>query len=106
LLEFSIVSQTSCRLGDCGGLPNSVMSAPAMNVRPSQISDGLLHAFDDAVAHLLRQRVNGRRIDGQHGDVALRGQIRNGVDGPHRESPLEKNFRKCGLVRRAGIIGR
>src|SRR5512132_2884940 len=29
-------SRTSCRLGGAGGLPNSVMSAPAMNVRPPQ----------------------------------------------------------------------
>ena len=34
-------STTSCRLrsvGSTGGLPNSVMSAPAKKVRPSQIS--------------------------------------------------------------------
>jgi hypothetical protein len=69
------------------------------------VGDRLLHAFDDAVAHLLRQRVHGRRIDGQHGDVALRSQIRNGIDGPHRESLLEKIFENavwCGT----GIIGR
>ena len=36
--EFSIVSSTSCRPGGFGGLPNSVMSAPAMKVRPPQVS--------------------------------------------------------------------
>src|SRR5580658_3323464 len=34
--EFSKALITSCRLGDNGGLPNSVISAPAMKVRPSQ----------------------------------------------------------------------
>src|SRR5688572_22625544 len=31
----SMRSRTACRLGSVGGLPNSVMSAPAMNVRPA-----------------------------------------------------------------------
>src|SRR5687768_1002694 len=31
----SIMSRTACRPGSVGGLPNSVMSAPAMNVRPA-----------------------------------------------------------------------
>src|SRR5690348_8009097 len=39
-----MVSHMSCRLGACGGLPNSVMSAPAMKVRPSQISTMALTA--------------------------------------------------------------
>jgi hypothetical protein len=34
---LSITSSTVCRLGGTGGLPNSVMSAPAMNVRPAQV---------------------------------------------------------------------
>ena len=34
---FSMASSASCRLGGEGGLPNSEMSAPAMNVRPSQM---------------------------------------------------------------------
>ena len=29
---------TSIRLGGCGGLPNSVMSAPATKVRPAPVS--------------------------------------------------------------------
>src|ERR1700720_309538 len=33
--EFSTALMASCRLGDKGGLPNSVISAPAMKVRPS-----------------------------------------------------------------------
>src|SRR6202158_5631525 len=36
--EFSISVNTSCRPGGFDGLPNSVMSAPAMKVRPSQVS--------------------------------------------------------------------
>jgi hypothetical protein len=36
--EFSIISWTSKRLGPAMAPPNSVMSAPAMKVRPSQIS--------------------------------------------------------------------
>src|ERR1700687_2298951 len=36
--EFSISVSTSWRPGGFGGLPNSVMSAPAMKVRPSQVS--------------------------------------------------------------------
>jgi hypothetical protein len=33
----SIRSSTSCSDGGWGGLPNSVMSAPAMNVRPAHV---------------------------------------------------------------------
>src|ERR1700689_340641 len=36
--ELSTALMASCRPGDSGGLPNSVMSAPAMKVRPSQAS--------------------------------------------------------------------
>src|SRR6202158_2340959 len=36
--EFSISVNTSCRPGGFDGLPNSVMSAPAMKVRPAQVS--------------------------------------------------------------------
>ena len=36
--EFSIRTSTSARPGGFGGLPNSVMSAPAMKVRPPQVS--------------------------------------------------------------------
>src|SRR5438874_70101 len=36
--EFSIRTSTSARPGGFGGLPNSVMSAPAMKVRPAQVS--------------------------------------------------------------------
>ena len=36
--EFSITMSTSWRPGGFGGLPNSVMSAPAMKVRPPQVS--------------------------------------------------------------------
>ena len=32
----SIAAMTAARLGDCGGLPNSVISAPAKKVRPAQ----------------------------------------------------------------------
>src|ERR1700704_3448963 len=35
--EFSISVSTSCRPGGFGGLPNSVMSAPAIKVRPPQV---------------------------------------------------------------------
>src|SRR6201998_1064532 len=35
--EFSISVSTSCRPGGFGGLPNSVMSAPAIKVRPAQV---------------------------------------------------------------------
>src|SRR3984893_4921291 len=37
LVEFSISVSTSCRPGGFGGLPNSVMSAPAIKVRPPQV---------------------------------------------------------------------
>src|SRR5450432_1279552 len=36
LTEPSTALMASCRPGDSGGLPNSVISAPAMKVRPSQ----------------------------------------------------------------------
>ena len=38
LLQPSMASCTATRLGSCEGLPNSEMSAPAMKVRPAQIS--------------------------------------------------------------------
>src|SRR5216684_205389 len=43
LVEFSISVSTSCRPGGFGGLPNSVMSAPAIKVRPPQAA--ALNAF-------------------------------------------------------------
>ena len=76
-------------LGDVGAGDERPAVADQHDGLDGGVGDRLLHAFDDAVAHLLRQRVHRRRIDGQHGDVALRGQIRNGIDGPHRESPLK-----------------
>ena len=39
LLQPSMTSITSGRLGACGGLPNSLMSAPAIKVLPSQTHD-------------------------------------------------------------------
>ena len=69
------------------------MSAPAMKVRPSQISTtrfdggigaGLLDALDDAVAHRMRQRVHGRRVQSDDRDAVFDGQVGHGVDCPHR----------------------
>src|SRR5580704_7717998 len=40
--ELSTALMASCSPGDSGGLPNSVMSAPAMKVRPSQARTPIL----------------------------------------------------------------
>ncbi len=82
--ELSIMSSTECRPGSTGGLPNSVMSAPAMNVRPEQtmtiawtalIGDRLLDPVVQALAHVLAQRVDRRVVDGEHGHAAAGAQV-------------------------------
>ena len=78
-----------------GGLPNSEISAPAMKVRPAQITTmaltaGSAAALRDAVAqpvaHIGRKRIDRRRIDRQHGDIAFAGQVGHGIDRPSRSS--------------------
>ena len=73
-------TSTSCRPGGFGGLPNSVMSAPAMKVRPPQVStialtlgvgDRALHAFEDAAAHRGAQRIDRRAVDRDDADVVM-----------------------------------
>src|ERR1700682_168496 len=57
--EFSIATSTSCRPGGFGGLPNSVMSAPAMKVRPAQ---GSTNAFTSgsAIALFMHSKIPPR----------------------------------------------
>ncbi|MGY4600890.1 hypothetical protein ACVWXL_008636 [Bradyrhizobium sp. GM22.5] len=57
--EFSISESTSLRAGGFGGLPNSVMSAPAMKVRPAQVSTMPLMA-GSATAALMHSRIPPR----------------------------------------------
>ncbi len=92
LAEFSKASCTSKRLAPFCAPPNSVMSAPAMKVRPSQmmhdglgarIGDGQGHAFGQAIAHGGGERVHGRGIEGDDSDVAFKGVVGHGVDGGH-----------------------
>ena len=57
--EFSIATSTSCRPGGFGGLPNSVMSAPAMKVRPPQVSTMALTLLS-AIASLMQSKIPPR----------------------------------------------
>jgi len=57
--EFSITVSTSCRPGGFGGLPNSVMSAPAMKVRPPQVKTIALISRS-AIAFFMHSRMPPR----------------------------------------------
>ncbi len=57
--EFSISLSTSFSPGGFGGLPNSVISAPAMKVRPAQVSTMPLMA-GSAIAALTQSRMPPR----------------------------------------------
>src|SRR6202158_4249106 len=57
--EFSISVSTSCRPGGFGGLPNSVMSAPAIKVRPSQVRT-IAFTSGSAIALLMHSRIPPR----------------------------------------------
>ncbi len=75
-------SPTAC----CAPPPNSVMSAPAMNVRPSQMIDDARRALgpgggepvEEPLTDVPAQCVHGRVVDDDHGDVADVG--RDGLD--------------------------
>jgi len=75
--EFSITVSTSWRPGGFGGLPNSVIVAPAMKVgrRRSARSPALcgsairaLDAFENTAADGGAQRVHRRTVDRDDGD--------------------------------------
>src|SRR6202045_1711591 len=57
--EFSISVSTSLRPGGFGGLPNSVMSAPAIKVRPSQVST-IAITSGSAIARFMQSRIPPR----------------------------------------------
>src|SRR5437588_1575693 len=57
--EFSISVSTSCKPGGFGGLPNSVMSAPAIKVRPAQVRT-IAFASGSAIARLMQSRMPPR----------------------------------------------
>src|SRR5450631_613016 len=57
--EFSISVSTSCRPGGFGGLPNSVMSAPAMKVRPPQVRT-IAFTSGSAMARLMQSKMPPR----------------------------------------------
>src|ERR1700730_9844005 len=59
LVEFSISVSTSCRPGGFGGLPNSVMSAPAIKVRPPQVRT-IAFTSGSAMARLMQSRMPPR----------------------------------------------
>ena len=86
----SSVAMTSIRLGGCDGLPNSVMSAPATKVRPAPVrmiastpasSRAAMTCLHDALAHAMAQRIHGRIVDGDDGDVAVATQTDRIVQG-------------------------
>src|ERR1700675_1754006 len=57
--EFSIAVSTSWRPGGIGGLPNSVMSAPAMKVRPAQVRT-IAFTSGSAIALVMHSRMPPR----------------------------------------------
>src|SRR5450755_4651663 len=57
--EFSISVSTSCRPGGFGGLPNSVMSAPAIKVRPPQVRT-IAFTSGSAMARLMQSKMPPR----------------------------------------------
>src|SRR5258705_2113572 len=57
--EFSIRVSTSCKPGGFGGLPNSVMRAPAIKVRPPQVST-IAFTSGSAMALLMPSRIPPR----------------------------------------------
>ncbi len=57
--EFSITVNTSSRSGDLGDFPNSVMSAPAMNVRPPQVNT-IAFTSGSAIALFMHSRIPPR----------------------------------------------
>src|SRR3981081_3875605 len=57
--EFSIAVSTSGRPGGFGGLPNSVMSAPAMKVRPPQVRT-IAFTSGSAIALVMQSRIPPR----------------------------------------------
>ena len=74
------LGQHFAEAGGFGGLPNSVMSAPAMKVRPAQVStialtcrigDRSLDAFQNAAADRSAQRIDRRAVDRDDGDGVM-----------------------------------
>src|SRR5713101_6536193 len=59
LVEISISVSTSCRPGGFGGLPNSVMSAPAIKVRPPQVRT-IAFTSGSAMARLMQSKMPPR----------------------------------------------
>src|SRR3977135_1041570 len=57
--EFSIPVSTSCSPGGLGGLPNSVMSAPAIKVRPPQVRT-IAFTSGSAIALFMQSRIPPR----------------------------------------------
>src|ERR1700722_4676127 len=56
---FSIATKASCRPGGFGGLPNSVMSAPAIKVRPAQVRT-IAFSSGSAMALFMHSRIPPR----------------------------------------------
>src|SRR6202140_4404104 len=56
---LSITASTSCRPGGFGGLPNSVMSAPAIKVRPPQVRT-IAFTSGSAIALFMQSRIPPR----------------------------------------------
>src|ERR1700736_5605953 len=59
LVEFSISVSTSCRPGGFGGLPNSVISAPAIKVRAPQVRT-IAFTFGSGMARLMQSKMPPR----------------------------------------------
>ena len=83
---------TSPRPGGCGGLPNSVMSAPAKKVRPAQAITTastapsvarLPQRLGEPGADLVLERVDRRVVDGDDRDLVVQAEVDAGVNAAH-----------------------
>ena len=97
-----------------GGLPNSVMSAPAMKVRPSQTMTmaprrrrrGQPKAVAQPQAHAVAERVDGRIVHGEDRDAAAPVEIDEGVMAVMSGSLSTLKLGSGMLSRPRGRVGR
>src|SRR6267142_2811703 len=112
-VEFSIAVSASRRPGDSGGLPNSVISAPAMNVRPSHARTPTLMALTGGLS--IQMMPMSPRFSNLPCTNVSNGMIRFLVPISHRRNAAVKfkfrtghelGFVRCKIQHRIGDIVR
>ncbi|MNN57660.1 hypothetical protein D3C81_1726580 [compost metagenome] len=78
--------QRLAELGDIGAGNEGLAGTGQHDALHRRIGDAALDPLQDAGAHGCGQRIDGWRIDGQHGDIAVHGQAGDCVDGGHASS--------------------